>query len=153
MPQSDFTDLFPAADPRQFPYAFLSGQRPDGSKRAVLPRGLGYLGSLRYARQEMVHPIRELSGGQKAKLLLAKMVLEGTNVMLLDEPTRNFSPMSGPRVRQALRDYGGTIISVSHDRKFLAEVCDKLYCLTEDGLFPMDREALSQGRFEKIQEK
>ena len=78
---------------------------------------------------------------------MAKMVLDGTNVMLLDEPTRNFSPMSGPRVRQALRDYGGTIISVSHDRKFLAEVCDKLYYLTENGLFPVERETLTQDLF------
>ena len=55
-------------------------------------------------------------------------------MLVLDEPTRNFSPLSGPRVRQALREYGGTIISVSHDRKFLREVCDKLYQLTKDGL-------------------
>ena len=82
----------------------------------------------------MTHPIAALSGGQKAKLLLTKMMLEGSDVLVLDEPTRNFSPLSGPRVRQALREYGGTIISVSHDRKFLREVCDKLYQLTKDGL-------------------
>ncbi len=127
----------------QTPLQFLA---PEGDT-ATETRARTYLGSLRYARQEMVHPIRELSGGQKAKLLMAKMVLDGTNVMLLDEPTRNFSPMSGPRVRQALRDYGGTIISVSHDRKFLAEVCDKLYYLTENGLFPVERETLTQDHF------
>ena len=90
-------------------------------------------------RQEMAHPIRELSGGQKAKLLLTKMMLDGVNVLILDEPTRNFSPISGPRVREALADYQGTIISVSHDRKFLAEVCDTLYRFTEKGVVPMDR--------------
>lgn len=93
-----------------------------------------YLGSLRYARQEMVHPIGGLSGGQKAKLILCRMALERINVLVLDEPTRNFSPISGPRIRQALRDYKGTIISVSHDRKYLSEVCDRMYRLTEDGL-------------------
>ena len=101
-----------------------------------------YLGSIRYSRQEMAHPIRELSGGQKAKLLLTKMMLDGVNVLVLDEPTRNFSPISGPKVREALADYEGTIISVSHDRKFLTQVCDKLYRFTEKGLVPVEREEL-----------
>ena len=70
------------------------------------------------------------------------MMLDGVNVLILDEPTRNFSPISGPRVREALADYQGTIISVSHDRKFLAEVCDTLYRFTEKGLIPVEREAL-----------
>ena len=93
-----------------------------------------YLGSLRYTAQEMSHPIRELSGGQKAKLLLLRMSLSGANVLLLDEPTRNFSPLSGRSIRALLRSFPGTIISVSHDRKYLAEVADKVYALTEDGL-------------------
>ena len=93
-----------------------------------------YLGSLRYTAQEMSHPIRELSGGQKAKLLLLRMSLSGANVLLLDEPTRNFSPLSGPEVRNLLRSFPGAIISVSHDRKYLDEVADKVYSLTEDGL-------------------
>ncbi len=105
-------------------------------------RARTYLGSIRYSRQETAHPIRELSGGQKAKLLLTKMMLDGVNVLILDEPTRNFSPISGPRVREALADYQGTIISVSHDRKFLAEVCDTLYRFTEKGLIPVEREEM-----------
>ena len=63
------------------------------------------------------------------------MVLRGANVLLLDEPTRNFSPLSNPAVRCALLHFGGAIISVSHDRKYLSEVCDKIYELREDGLF------------------
>ena len=97
-------------------------------------RARTYLGSLRYARQGMVHPIGELSGGQKAKLILCRMALERVNVLVLDEPTRNFSPISGPRIRQALRDYRGTVISVSHDRKYLGEVCDRVYRLTGGGM-------------------
>ncbi len=49
-----------------------------------------YLGSLKYTPDEMEHPIRELSGGQKAKVLLLRMSLSGANVLILDEPTRNF---------------------------------------------------------------
>ena len=64
-----------------------------------------YLGSLKYTPDEMEHPIRELSGGQKAKVLLLRMSLSGANVLILDEPTRNFSPLSGPVIRKMLREF------------------------------------------------
>ncbi len=85
-----------------------------------------YLGSMRYTPDEMNHAISELSGGQKAKLYFIAMNLDGCNVLVLDEPTRNFSPLSGPIIRRALVEYGGTIISVSHDRKYIDEVCDRV---------------------------
>lgn len=93
-----------------------------------------YLGSLKYTADEMDHTIEELSGGQKAKLLLLKMSLSGANVLILDEPTRNFSPLSGPVIRQMLQGFPGAVISISHDRKYMEEVCDKIYRLTEHGL-------------------
>ena len=93
-----------------------------------------YLGSMKYTADEMFHPICELSGGQKAKLLLLKISLTEANVLILDEPTRNFSPLSGPEVRRILKQFPGAVISVSHDRKYIAEVCDKTYRMTEDGL-------------------
>ena len=93
-----------------------------------------YLGSLKYTAEEMDHPIRELSGGQKAKVLLLKMSLSGANVLILDEPTRNFSPLSGPVIRKMLAEFPGAIISISHDRKYIEEVCDKVYRLEADGL-------------------
>ena len=93
-----------------------------------------YLGALKYTADEMEHPIRELSGGQKAKVLLLKLSMSGANVLILDEPTRNFSPLSGPVIRRMLKEFPGAIISVSHDRKYLSEVCDRIYRLTEDGL-------------------
>ena len=93
-----------------------------------------YLGSLKYTVDEMEHPIRELSGGQKAKILLLKMSMSGANVLILDEPTRNFSPLSSPVIRGILSEFPGAIISVSHDRKYIDEVCDKVYELTKDGL-------------------
>ena len=54
--------------------------------------------------------------------------------MILDEPTRNFSPLSAPVIRQSLIDFNGTIISVSHDRKYLDEAADVVYVLEKDGL-------------------
>ena len=131
----DYADTLPLD---RTPVEYLA---PEGDA-ASETRARTYLGSIRYTRQETSHPIRELSGGQKAKLLMTKMMLDGVNVLILDEPTRNFSPISGPRVREALAEYQGTIISVSHDRKFLGEVCDKLYQFTGNGLIPVEREEL-----------
>lgn len=93
-----------------------------------------YLGSMKYTADEMSHRIAELSGGQKAKILLLKMSLSGANVLILDEPTRNFSPLSNPMIRKILKNYGGAIISISHDRKYIDEVCDTVYELSEMGL-------------------
>ena len=105
----------------------------DGSKESIsLMRT--YLGSMKFTAYEMMHPMRELSGGQKAKVMLLYLDTSGCNVLLLDEPTRNFSPLSTPVIRQMLADYQGAIISVSHDRKYISEVCDKVYELTPEGM-------------------
>jgi len=93
-----------------------------------------FLGALKYTADEMDHPIAELSGGQKAKVLLLKMSLSQANVLILDEPTRNFSPLSGPVIRRMLAEFPGAIISISHDRKYIEEVCTKVYRLTGNGL-------------------
>lgn len=93
-----------------------------------------YLGSMKYTPEEFSHPVAELSGGQRAKLFFLKMILDGANVLILDEPTRNLSPLSGPVVRALLRDFPGAIISVSHDRKYIKEVCGRVLELTAGGL-------------------
>lgn len=97
-----------------------------------------YLGSLKYTVDEMSHPMSELSGGQKAKVLLLKMSLSGADVLILDEPTRNFSPLSGPVIRKMLCGYRGAVISISHDRKYIEEVCTSVYELTPAGLVKKD---------------
>lgn len=84
-----------------------------------------FLGSMKFTADEMQHEIRELSGGQKAKLIFLKMTMGKYNVLLLDEPTRNLSPLSNPVVRDMLKEFPGAILSVSHDRKFISEVCGR----------------------------
>ena len=93
-----------------------------------------YLGSMKFTSDEMEHSLTELSGGQRAKVFMLKMHLEGANVLLLDEPTRNFSPLSAPVVREELKNFGGAIIAVSHDRTFIQEVFDDIYLLNSTGL-------------------
>lgn len=92
------------------------------------------LGTMRYTIEEMDHAICDLSGGQKAKILLLQMILNGDNVLILNEPTRNFSPLSGRAIRDMLQRFPGAIISISHDRKYISEDCDTVYELTAEGL-------------------
>ena len=126
MPQ----DYGETVDQGQTPVEFLakSGEKEELTKVKT------YLGSMKYTPEEQGHSIAELSGGQKAKLFFLKMILDGANVLVLDEPTRNFSPLSGPVIRGILRDFPGCIISVSHDRRYIGEACGTLYRLTPGGL-------------------
>lgn len=117
-----------------FPAHRIPHSRARALTREELTRIRTCLGSMKYTIQEMEHAIRELSGGQKAKLLLLKMSMEHRNVLILDEPTRNFSPLSGPVIRGLLRDFPGAIISVSHDRKYIREVCGRVLELGPEGL-------------------
>ncbi len=94
---------------------------------------------MRFTIREMESPMGELSGGQQAKILFLAMVLAQCDVLLLDEPTRNFSPLSAPVIRQALQNFGGRIILVSHDRKLL-QICDEVLELTSQGLIPWTSE-------------
>lgn len=109
---------------------FLS---PQGNKEEITKSRM-LLGNMKFTKEEMISKIKDLSNGTKAKLFLVKLVLEKCNVLILDEPTRNVSPLSNPVIRKVLGEYKGTIISVSHDRKYINEVIDSLYLLTPNGL-------------------
>ncbi len=126
MPQNYEDCLDPALTPVEF--LAVTGEKDETTRIRT------FLGSLKYTAEEMDHVIGALSGGQKAKLLFVRMILAGNNVLVLDEPTRNFSPLSGPVIRAVLQAYRGAIISISHDRKYISEVCDTVYELTADGL-------------------
>lgn len=126
MPQT-YDDIFANYD-----YA-LSFLCPSGNKDDITKARM-YLGNMKFTRDEMTSKIKDLSNGTKAKLFLIKMVLEKYNVLILDEPTRNVSPLSNPVIRKVLKEFKGTIISISHDRKYIAEVIDNLYILTPKGL-------------------
>ena len=89
------------------------------------------LGSMKFTPEEMDHPCRALSGGQKAKLMFLMMARKRPDVLLLDEPTRNLSPLSGPVVRALFAEYPGCIIAVSHDRLFARAVFTR--CVELDG--------------------
>ena len=101
-----------------------------------------HLASLNFSYPEMHHQIHSLSGGQQGKLLLLNLVLRKPNFLLLDEPTRNFSPTSQPEIRKLFANYPSGLVTVSHDRRFLKEVCTTIYRLTEHGLEVVDLQDL-----------
>ena len=86
--------------------------------------------------------LADLSGGWLRKAALARALVCNPDVLLLDEPTRNLSPTSHPQIRKLFTDYSGAIITVSHDRTFLKEVCQKIYRLNETGIELVRKEQL-----------
>ncbi len=133
------TDLRAAYMPQDYGDLLLGDKTPvevlaPSGRREDVTRARTLLGSMKYKAEEMEHPAAGLSGGQRAKLLFLAMVLNGSNVLVLDEPTRNFSPLSAPVIRQVLADFPGVIISVSHDRLYLEQVCMRVLELSENGL-------------------
>ena len=105
----------------------------DGGKEESVRIGVA-LGSMKFTAEEMRHPCRGLSGGQRAKLMFLCMAMSGANVLLLDEPTRNLSPLSAPVVRALFADYPGCILAVSHDACFVREVATRAVSLTPSGM-------------------
>lgn len=107
---------------------------PSKSKEDIT-KSRTYLGNMKFTHEETTGKIKNLSNGTKAKLILVKLVLDNCNVLILDEPTRNVSPLSNPVIRKVLKDFQGAIISISHDRKYISEVANELYELTTEKLF------------------
>lgn len=107
------------------PVSFLlqKGDRED----VTIAREL--LGRMKFTRDEMEHSIMDLSEGQKAKIYLTKAIKKKCNVLLLDEPTRNLSPLTNPVIRKMLQNFDGCILAVSHDRKLIHEVFHKQWMI------------------------
>lgn len=121
----------------------------DSKNKEEITKSRMYLGNMKFTPEEMTGNIDNLSGGSKAKLILMKLVLDKCNVLLLDEPTRNVSPLSNPVIRKVLKEFNGTIISVSHDRKYIEEVPNKIYLLTNNELNLIEKEDFIEKFIEK----
>lgn len=101
---------------------------PDNIKRVR-----GVLGRFLFNGERVFQKIKTLSGGEKTRLALAKMVLDGPNLLVLDEPTTHLDAMSRNIVGEALGDYNGTILTVTHDVEFVRHLKPDTLLLMPEG--------------------
>ena len=87
----------------------------------------GLLGSFLFQNDDIDKKVKVLSGGERGRLALCKLLLEPYNLLMLDEPTNHLDIRSKEVLKNALMEYEGTMIIVSHDRDFLTGMCTKLY--------------------------
>ncbi|WP_419726068.1 ABC-F family ATP-binding cassette domain-containing protein [Terrisporobacter petrolearius] len=92
------------------------------------------LGSLLFEDEEVFKKISTLSGGERARIAILKLILSKANFLLLDEPTNHLDIDSKEVLEEALENYTGTIFTISHDRYFLNTVVDKILVLGKNGI-------------------
>ncbi|MCZ0756480.1 ribosomal protection-like ABC-F family protein [Anoxybacillus sp. J5B_2022] len=92
------------------------------------------LGNFLFSGDDVLKPVSTLSGGEKVRLALAKLMMQKANFLILDEPTNHLDLDSKEVLESALIDYPGTILFVSHDRYFINRIATKVYELTKDGI-------------------
>ncbi len=97
-----------------------------------------FLGSFRFTGEMAAQPVGTLSGGEKARLVLAMLVWQRPNLLLLDEPTNHLDLTTREALSVALNEFEGTVMLVSHDRALLREVCDEFWLVTGGSLEPFD---------------
>ena len=94
-----------------------------------------YLRRFLFSNDRIRERVDRLSGGERARLLLAKELKRGGNLIVLDEPTNDLDLPSLRMLEEALVDFGGSVLVVSHDRYFLDRVCDQIVAFEDDGVF------------------
>ena len=97
-----------------------------------------FLGSFRFVGEMVTQPVGTLSGGEKARLVLAMLVWQRPNLLLLDEPTNHLDLTTREALSMALNEFEGTVMLVSHDRALLREVCDEFWLVADGAVQPFD---------------
>ncbi len=97
-----------------------------------------FLGQFRFEGDRVHQRVGTLSGGERARLVLATIVWQRPNLLLLDEPTNHLDLDTREALSVALNEFEGTVLLVSHDRALLREVCDEFWLVTRGGVEPFD---------------
>ena len=112
-------------DPAVTPMDLVRKLKPMSEQGAI-----GFLNRYLFTRDDMLNRIGALSGGQRARLQIAALILQGANFLLLDEPTNNLDIASVERLEEALLSFlddgRGSILTISHDRAFLDTICSRI---------------------------
>ncbi|MCU0748924.1 MAG: ATP-binding cassette domain-containing protein, partial [Akkermansiaceae bacterium] len=104
----------------------MFGNQPLGARN--------YLRRFLFNDQRINERVDLLSGGERARLMLAKVLKNGGNVIVLDEPTNDLDLPSLRMLEEALADFDGSVICVSHDRYFLDRICDQIIAFEDNGV-------------------
>ncbi len=102
-------------------------------KRMSEPQAIAFLSTLLFSYADIHTPIGRLSGGEKSRLQMARLMLTEANFLLLDEPTNNLDIPSTEVLEAALQDFEGTVLTVSHDRYFLDKIVNRIVAIGDDG--------------------
>ena len=115
------------------PTMAVSGRSDQIMVRGTPKHVVGYLKDFLFAEEQMRAPVRALSGGEKARLLLARLMAQESNLLILDEPTNDLDIETLDLLQDVLGDYDGTVLLVSHDRDFLDRVATTTIALEPGG--------------------
>ncbi|MCL4695583.1 MAG: ATP-binding cassette domain-containing protein, partial [Burkholderiaceae bacterium] len=115
--------------------AVAAGQAHEDTREQALRN---FLGQFRFDGEMVLRPVGTLSGGERARLVLATIVWQRPNLLLLDEPTNHLDLTTREALSIALNEFEGTVLLVSHDRALLREVCDEFWLVTRGGVEPFD---------------
>ena len=97
-------------------------------------QAVSFLGNYLFSYEQARGPVRNLSGGERSRLQMALLVLSNANFLLLDEPTNNLDIASAEVLEDALADFEGAVLVISHDRYFLDRVVDRIVELDNGSL-------------------
>jgi ATP-binding cassette subfamily F protein 3 len=106
------------------PLDFVRGLKPISEQQ-----GIGVLRRLLFTYRDAHNAIRHLSGGEKSRLQIARLMLTDANFLVLDEPTNNLDIASIEVLEDALQQFEGTVLTVSHDRYFLDKIVDRIVAI------------------------
>lgn len=129
----------------------------DSEDSMTISKARNYLGAFNFKGDDVYKLVGELSGGEKGRLSLLKLMLEMPNLLLMDEPTNHLDIESKEILEKALEDYEGTFVAVSHDRYFLNKVANKIILIEKDGAsiyygnydYYIDKTSIEEDEFEE----
>ncbi len=94
----------------------------------------GFLGRMLFSGDDALKPAKVLSGGEKVRCMLSRMMLKGANVLILDQPTNHLDLEAITALNNGLIDFGGNILFTSHDHQFVDSIANRIIELTENGM-------------------
>lgn len=104
-------------------------KKPSDDEQAVR----GVLGRLLFSQKDIDKSIKVLSGGEQGRMLFGRLMLQKPNILVMDEPTNHLDMESIESLNQALEDYEGTVVFVSHDREFVSSLATKVLSMKPEG--------------------